>query len=127
MPHALARVSTVKYVPARRKTKAKTKNSYFSYNKKVFRASLLFFVLFVGFFIYNLYLNLQLVEINFSLRKFSKQSERLEVQIQNLESRIIGITSLDNIKKSIKPLEFVEAKDIKFVKIPVAGGLSLEK
>lgn len=131
MPQALAKVSTVRYSTYHRRKKSsyslsKTYSSDKS-RKKIFRLSLFFSFLLLGIFIYNLYLNLLLVNINFNLKNIQEKSEDVEIQVQNLESRLIGMTSVDNLKKLAKSLKLVEAKEIKFVKVSVPGGLSLEK
>lgn len=129
MPQALSKVSTVRYT-SYKKTALKAKGCKkinTRANKKIFGWSLFFFCLLISLFIYNLYLNLQLVDINFNLRDYSKKAEEFAVNLQNLQSKVVGITSLENIKKATKSLNLETVKNIKFVKIPSTGSLSLEK
>lgn len=129
MPQALSKVSTIRYTSYKKPAQRAKRQSkiYIKNNKKVFGWSLFFLFLLVGLFVYNLYLNLQLVDINFSLRDYSKKGEELTVNLQNLQSKIVGITSLENIKKATTSLKLETVKNIKFVKIPSSGSLSLEK
>lgn len=134
MPQALPKVSTMRcsiyqgYQGRKKLSRAVSKSYSFEKSmRKVFRWSLFFSFVLLGIFIYNLYLNLQLVDINFSLKNTKDKSQDIEIQVQNLESKLIGMTSIGNLKRLANSLKLVEAKEIKFVKISIPGSLSFEK
>lgn len=135
MPQALSTVSIISHSITKnhsKKRKAKIRTSAMSSKistkeKKIFRTSLIFCILFVGMVTFYLYLNLQLVEANFSLREVSKEAEKVESEIQALESAVVRGSSIDNIKKLAKDLDLKEAQNVRFVQISETGTLSLER
>ena len=130
MPQALSTVSITNYTMKKSRAKRKkrtAKNTSISYNRRVFRLSSIVFLLFVGVVIFNLYLNLQLVEASFSLREISKKAEKIESETQSLETQIVSTITIERIKQAAESLDLQEVKNARFVKIPETGSLSLEK
>lgn len=129
MPQALSTVSVISR-PINKHQKngsSSTRTAVVVLNKKVFRISLFLCILFLGTMIFYLYLNLQLVEANFNLRKIVEKSTEVETKTQALESEIIENASIKRIKAAADKLKLVEAKNVRFVKLSEVGSLSLEK
>ncbi len=126
MPRALSAVSTIRYSISGSEPKRKV--VYFeSKRSSTFGVALFLSILFIGTFIFYLYLNVQLVEANFNLKDIEKKLELSEVESQNLEAQIGETLSMKKLQEIAKESNLEKAQDIRFVELKTPGSLSMEK
>lgn len=129
MPRALSTVSVINYSVSRASRRKKISSHTLATQKKnkVLPCSLIIFLILLGAFFFNLFLNINLVEANFQLREVEDSLGKIETETQNLESQIVQSVSIDRIRGAAQNLNLVKTENIKFVKIPNIGNLSLER
>lgn len=123
MPQALSII----YPKTKTFFKAKKKKASKGKKNKIFVGSLLNFILISGFFFLYLYLNLQVVEINFNLREGEKELRLLENEIKQLEVKLGNFLSLAELEKRVRKFGLVKADDVRYLKIEKVGSLTLEE
>lgn len=130
MPRALSTISIINYSVSKSPKRKKIDSHTLVVSQKknrVFLFSLIICIVLTGVFFFNLFLNVKLVESNLKLKEVEYKLGKIETETQNLESQIIQSFSIDKTRGVAKKLNLVEAENIKFVKIPKFGNLSLER
>ena len=129
MPRALSTISVINYSVSKtsRRKKASLHTLTAQKKSKVFPFSLILCFVLLGAFFFNLSLNINLVEANFELKEVEDSLAKIETETQNLESQIVQSVSIERIRGAAENLNLVKAENIKFVKIPNIGNLSLER
>jgi len=72
-------------------------------------------------------MNLQLVEMNFTLRGKEKKLNILENDIKQLESKFGNSLSIEELEKKIQELNLTKADNVKYLRLKTSPTLSLEE
>lgn len=92
-----------------------------------FSLSLFLSFLIAAFFSFYLYLNLDIVKINFDLRTKEEEIRNLEKEAKKLETYLNEPLSLETLDKKAEELGLIRAGDIRYLEGDEDKTLSLEK
>ncbi|HOK35309.1 MAG TPA: hypothetical protein PLL80_01075 [Candidatus Pacearchaeota archaeon] len=114
-------------------SQAKNRNFEISKSKKVakshnkdftFYFSIIISFLLIGCFVFYLYLAIEMVEVNFTLREKEKKLALLEEENKEIENQIRQALSLGEMEKKAKELALVKADNIQYLQFSQIGNLS---
>lgn len=95
-------------------------------NKTFFGSALIMFLI-IGCFAFYLYLSLQLVEANFSLKEKEQVLQDIEVESQALEIQVSSILSIKELRIIAEKLGLTKVEDVRYLEPEEDASLSLEK
>jgi len=121
MPQTL---SIISYISSPRKIVKKGKKFFRELNQ-VFVGSLVLTLLTAACFGFYLYMNLELVEMNFKIREEEEALADVEDEIKQLDSRVGNSLSIEELEKKVQELKLTRADDIRYMKVKVTPSLSL--
>ena len=123
MPQSLSIISYMSHPKSRSKKRKKSSRK----TNEIPVASFILTLLTLGCFTFYLYMNLQLVEMNFTLRGKEEELTVLDNEIKQLESKIGSSLSIKELEKKVQELKLTKADDIRYLKVNRTPSLSLEK
>jgi len=125
MPRALQATST-KARLRRKVVKSKRRKSSNGDRGSVSLFSFFLLMLIMGFFSFYLYLNVQLVELNFDLKERDVKIESLEAGIQKVESRIGNSLSIEDLRSVANNLNLVDVENVRYLEPGSVPSASLQ-
>jgi len=125
MPRALQARST-KTRLKRKAVKSKRRKPFNGGRGRVSLFSFFLLTLIMGFFSFYLYLNIQLVELNFDLKERDVKIESLEAGIQKVESRIGDSLSIEDLRAIANNLNLVDVENARYLEPGSVPSASLE-
>jgi len=122
MPQSLSVISYINYPKylLRKKKKILKKTNWISLGSFVLS------LLIIGCFVFYLYMEMCLVEMNFDLRKKEEEVGALENETKQLESKIGNTLSIEELKKKVQDLKLTKANEIRYLRLKGTPTLSLE-
>lgn len=125
--NSISTISVAKNRTVRKKALNSAQKKSKSQGKFVSAFSIFLTVFIIGCFIVYIYLALEMVNINFSLRAKEEVLASLQEENKNLETQIRESFSLQKLEEKAKDLQLVKANDIRYLQFSQGGSLSQAK